>query len=122
DLGAADPAILNTDQGGWTLDPIDGTKGFLRGEQYCVCLALIRRGRVETGVLGCPNLAPGQDGEFVPKHSSGFGSRYWAVRGDGVAHMIFQGTPCKMDYTVSNRSVFPGSPARLAESIEIAHA
>src|SRR5437868_404236 len=24
----------------WTLDPIDGTKGFLRGEQYAVSLAL----------------------------------------------------------------------------------
>ena len=25
----------------WALDPIDGTKGFLRGGQYAVCLALI---------------------------------------------------------------------------------
>ncbi|KIL54954.1 hypothetical protein M378DRAFT_18390 [Amanita muscaria Koide BX008] len=25
----------------WTIDPINGTKGFLRGEQYAVCLALI---------------------------------------------------------------------------------
>ena len=29
----------------WTLDPIDGTKGFLRGEQYAVALALDRRRR-----------------------------------------------------------------------------
>src|SRR5258705_8526276 len=40
----------------WTLDPIDGTKGFLRREQYAIALALIERGRVEIGVLGCPNL------------------------------------------------------------------
>lgn len=40
----------------WTLDPIDGTKGFLRGEQYAVALALIVDGRVQIGVLGCPNL------------------------------------------------------------------
>ncbi|KAI0033603.1 3',5'-bisphosphate nucleotidase [Vararia minispora EC-137] len=40
----------------WTLDPIDGTKGFLRGGQYAVCLALINDGRVELGVIGCPNL------------------------------------------------------------------
>ncbi|MGH9340744.1 MAG: 3'(2'),5'-bisphosphate nucleotidase [Acidobacteriota bacterium] len=40
----------------WTLDPIDGTKGYLRGGQYAVCLALIEEGRVQLGVLGCPNL------------------------------------------------------------------
>ena len=40
----------------WTLDPIDGTKGFLRGEQYAVALALIERGKVVLGALGCPNL------------------------------------------------------------------
>lgn len=40
----------------WTLDPIDGTKGFLRNEQYAVALALIEEGKVVLGVLGCPNL------------------------------------------------------------------
>ncbi|ORY49029.1 3(2),5-bisphosphate nucleotidase HAL2 [Rhizoclosmatium globosum] len=40
----------------WTLDPIDGTKGFLRGEQFAVCLALVNNGKVELGVIGCPNL------------------------------------------------------------------
>ncbi len=45
----------------WTLDPIDGTKGFLRGEQYAVALGLIENGEVVLGVLGCPNL-PNPDG------------------------------------------------------------
>ena len=45
----------------WTLDPIDGTKGFLRGDQYAIALALIERGDVVLGVLGCPNL-PNPDG------------------------------------------------------------
>ena len=40
----------------WTLDPIDGTKGFLRGEQYAVALALIKNGKVVLGISGCPNL------------------------------------------------------------------
>ncbi len=39
----------------WTLDPIDGTKGFLRGEQYAISLALIEDGETRLGVLGCPN-------------------------------------------------------------------
>ena len=42
----------------WTVDPIDGTKGFIRGDQYSICIALIDR---ETelpliAALGCPNL------------------------------------------------------------------
>lgn len=40
----------------WALDPIDGTKGFLRGDQFAVCLALIDDGEVVLGVIGCPNL------------------------------------------------------------------
>jgi 3'(2'), 5'-bisphosphate nucleotidase len=51
DWGSQDPV-----ERFWTLDPIDGTKGFLRGEQYAVALALVENGRVQLGVLGCPNL------------------------------------------------------------------
>lgn len=40
----------------WTLDPIDGTKGFLRGDQYAIALALIQNGHVQLGLMGCPNL------------------------------------------------------------------
>lgn len=40
----------------WALDPIDGTKGFLRGDQFAVCLALIDQGKVVLGVIGSPNL------------------------------------------------------------------
>lgn len=42
----------------WTIDPIDGTKGFIRGNQYCVCLALVRDGVPVVGALACPNLSP----------------------------------------------------------------
>eukprot|EP00050_Salpingoeca_kvevrii_P008808 m.305241 g.305241 ORF g.305241 m.305241 type:complete len:332 (+) comp17633_c0_seq1:3-998(+) len=40
----------------WTLDPIDGTKGFLRNDQYAIALGLVENGRPVLGVLGCPNL------------------------------------------------------------------
>jgi len=56
-VGAAD----GTTDRYWTLDPIDGTKGFLRGEQYAIALGLIEHGEVILGVLGCPNL-PNPDG------------------------------------------------------------
>ncbi len=53
DLGNAEPR----DEGFWTLDPIDGTKGFLRGQQYAIALAYIVRGRPVVAVMGCPNLS-----------------------------------------------------------------
>lgn len=59
----------------WTLDPIDGTKGFLRGDQYAVALALVEAGEVKLGVLACPALA--FDGE--PQ-----GLLFVAVRGEGA--------------------------------------
>lgn len=40
----------------WTLDPIDGTKGYIRGDQYAIALALIEQGEVKLGVMGCPAL------------------------------------------------------------------
>ena len=40
----------------WTCDPIDGTKGFIRGDQYAVALGLIEDGKVVLGVMGCPNF------------------------------------------------------------------
>lgn len=61
----------------WTLDPIDGTKGFLRKEQYAVSLALIINGSIEIGVLGCPNMP-------VTGSSTATGVLAWAVRGRGA--------------------------------------
>lgn len=40
----------------WVLDPIDGTKGFMRGDQYAIALGLLDEGKVVLGVLSCPNL------------------------------------------------------------------
>jgi 3'-phosphoadenosine 5'-phosphosulfate (PAPS) 3'-phosphatase len=40
----------------WTIDPIDGTEGYLRREQYAVCLALLENFVPVLGVLGCPAL------------------------------------------------------------------
>lgn len=74
DHGNAEP-----DSNYWTLDPIDGTKGFLRGGQYVVALALLVDAEVQIGVLGCPNLSQGyiQDLE-------GAGSLVVAVKDQGT--------------------------------------
>ncbi|KAM0952405.1 putative phosphoric monoester hydrolase [Dioscorea sansibarensis] len=41
----------------WVLDPIDGTRGFLKGSEalYVVGLALVVEGKIALGVMGCPN-------------------------------------------------------------------
>jgi HAL2 family 3'(2'),5'-bisphosphate nucleotidase len=65
----------------WILDPVDGTKGFLRKEQYAIALALIERGEILVGVLACPNLpADYGDGSAAMSH----GQIYVAVRGQGA--------------------------------------
>ncbi|MDD8012232.1 MAG: 3'(2'),5'-bisphosphate nucleotidase, partial [Acidobacteriota bacterium] len=67
DMGGDEP-----DGAFWTLDPIDGTKGFLRGEQFAIALALVRDRQVQLGILGCPNLG-----------ASAGGTLFWAIRGQG---------------------------------------
>jgi 3'(2'), 5'-bisphosphate nucleotidase len=61
----------------WTLDPLDGTKGYLRGDQYAIALARIDAGSVALAVLACPQLliTPGGDGDR--------GCLFLAVRGGG---------------------------------------
>ncbi len=58
----------------WVLDPIDGTKGFLRGDQYAIALGLMEDGEIVGGVLGCPNLPS----------ANGRGCLFAAVRGRGA--------------------------------------
>jgi 3'(2'), 5'-bisphosphate nucleotidase len=95
----------------WTLDPIDGTKGFLRGEQYAVALALIEDGEVVLGVLGCPNL-PGADG--------GVGALFAALLGEGATQRPL------WDDAVRPRPISVGdltraAEARFCESVESEH-
>ena len=71
--------------GFWTLDPIDGTKGFLRGQQYAVCLSLIVDAQVKLGIIGCPNLAPmATTTHEDATDPDGLGLMIYAVRGQGA--------------------------------------
>lgn len=70
----------------WVMDPVDGTKTFLRGQQYAVSLSLIEDGREVVGVLCCPNLRL-LDGRVVEDNvdTDGLGVMLSAVRGQGVS-------------------------------------
>jgi len=97
----------------WTLDPIDGTKGFLRGEQYAIALALIENGRVTLGVLGCPNLIAADGAVEVGvlmTAARGAGARALSLAGD--AH---EGTPIRVS------AVRRSEDARFCESVESGH-
>ncbi len=70
----------------WVLDPVDGTKGFLRKEQYAIALALVERGDVLLGVLACPNLPAHLDAPSGSEKPA-LGQLYAAVRGGGVQRL-----------------------------------
>lgn len=97
----------------WTLDPIDGTKGYLRKEQYAVALALIENGKVILGVLGCPNL--GADCSL----DGGGGVMVAAVRGQGTWAMPLTGEDEFSPLHVSDRADL--TQARLLRSVEAGH-
>ncbi len=108
----------------WTLDPIDGTKGFLRAEQYAIALALIEDGRVVLGVLGCPNLHAdhgGRSGESGAAGSLGeSGVLMAALLGRGAVSLPLntatdEGSPVRVS------AVDDTSKARFCESVESGH-
>jgi len=95
----------------FTLDPIDGTKGFLRGDQYAVALAVIEDGKERFGVLGCPNL-PSSDGDL--------GVILIAARGGGAFRLPLDGPGLSGDpiYASTENDV---AALRFCESVEKAH-
>jgi 3'(2'), 5'-bisphosphate nucleotidase len=97
----------------WALDPIDGTKGFLRGDQYAIALALIEEGTVRVGVLGCPNIISDTHGG-----EKGRGVLFVAVRGQGAVQFNLAGD-AERNIHVSN--VNSPRQALLTESLEPAH-
>jgi 3'(2'), 5'-bisphosphate nucleotidase len=95
----------------WTLDPIDGTKGFLRGEQYAVALALIEDGEVKVGALACPALSTAT----CPSES---GSLLVAVRGQGATIASLANSEAQPIRVVQSDDV---DNFRFVESVESGH-
>ncbi len=93
----------------WTLDPIDGTKGFLRKDQYAIALALIEDGEVKVGVMGCPAYP-------VENHAPGM--LFVAVRGEGAMMMPFAtGEYSKIEVVKADDT----ANLRFVESVEASH-
>ncbi len=94
-----------SDERFWILDPIDGTKGFLGQRQYAIALALLDRGQVRLGVLGCPNLAGG--------------ALFAAARGKGATFQRLSEPATGVRMRVSRMRDLAG--ARRCESVESGH-
>ncbi len=102
----------------WTLDPVDGTKGFLRNEQYAVALALIEDGGVVLAVMGSPNLPlrgePGDPGAT--------GCLFVAERGHGTYQMALADVaPGITGQRIAVAEIESAAEGRYAESVESAH-
>ncbi|MFU8780703.1 MAG: 3'(2'),5'-bisphosphate nucleotidase, partial [Kiritimatiellia bacterium] len=99
----------------WTLDPIDGTKGFIRGDQYAIALALIEDGEVVLGVLGCPALPAGPVGE-----KEGCGVLFDSAKGNPQVWMRPLTNPQDLRSVQARIDVKPAD-AVFCESVEKAH-
>ena len=108
DRGSGDPPSTF-----WTLDPIDGTKGFLRREQYAVALGLIEDGQVTLGVLGCPELADARRPD-----STGSGTLVIAIRGQGTWHRSLDGAEWRRLHASGRSSA---AEAHILRSVEKSH-
>lgn len=98
----------------WTLDPIDGTKGFLRKQQFAVSLALIIDGEIQVAALACPNLdIPGGSDDQR-------GVVYSAVRGQGATARPLD-DPSATPQPVKVSSTPTADKARFCESVESGH-
>jgi 3'(2'), 5'-bisphosphate nucleotidase len=99
----------------WTLDPIDGTKGFLRSDQYAVALALIVDGQVVVAALACPSLPI--------EERPGPGAIFTAGRGQGafILPMPQQDEPTSEGRPIRVSQTDKPGAARFCESVESGH-
>jgi 3'(2'), 5'-bisphosphate nucleotidase len=103
----------------WTLDPIDGTKGFLHGRQYVIALALVVDGSIQTSVIGCPRLSlVHADGVAKIGGLSSQGGLAIAVRGHGAWWSAAGENTCRRLEVSTRRDV---SIARVVQSYEGRH-
>ena len=107
----------------WALDPIDGTKGFLRGGQYAVCLALIEDGDVRVGVLACPNLQVDDAAPLSADVNNGTdrGVLFCAVTGQGAHSRLLSTGALKQPKRIQMKQVEKIADATFCESVEAGH-
>ncbi|KAH9813900.1 hypothetical protein DFH28DRAFT_1222200 [Melampsora americana] len=129
------PAAKETEKGEnnngdrfWTLDPIDGTKGFLRSDQYSICLSLIINQKVTLSFISAPNLSIhpylSQSQSQSQSQQSNLGTLFFAETGQGSYQRLINPT---QESIYSRLQIDPidlnqfRSTGRFCESYESAH-
>ncbi len=112
--GTAEP----NEAGFWTLDPVDGTKGFLRRQQYAVALAWIEHGVPIVGALGCPHLPPDPHGDVERADATGCIAS--AARGGGATLRAI-GASASDARPIHAAAWSPGEGIVCCESVESGH-
>ncbi|MCH2161014.1 MAG: hypothetical protein MK085_03980 [Phycisphaerales bacterium] len=106
----------------WCLDPIDGTKGFLRGGQFAIALGYVENGQPTLGFLGCPHLPLGTAEDYGV--ADGTGSVYMGVF-EGGSGKAFAGPATAAGLEdldpIQVSSEPPGGRVRVCLSYEKAH-
>ncbi|MAW61544.1 MAG: 3'(2'),5'-bisphosphate nucleotidase [Planctomycetes bacterium] len=97
----------------WAIDPIDGTKGFLRRQQYAIAIGLMRNGVPFAGVMVCPNLPVDLNQPDGAK-----GVMYVAAQGQGCQRIPLDGGDAAA--AKSSQSADPAS-WRVLGSVESSH-
>lgn len=100
----------------WTLDPIDGTKGFLRNDQYAIALALVEEGEIKVAALACPALPLDME---QPEQETGV--LFMAVRGEGATMTSLHGGAERQIRVGGGNAQDGENTARFVESVEAAH-
>lgn len=67
----------------WTVDPIDGTKGFRSGRHFAICVARVEDAIPVVGSLACPTM-PSSGDPMLMRPAGDSGTLYAAVRGGGA--------------------------------------
>jgi HAL2 family 3'(2'),5'-bisphosphate nucleotidase len=120
--GASGDGLAST----WTLDPVDGTKGFLRNGQYAIALARLEGGSVTLAALGCPALPSDPSADVSAPDATG--SIFLAARGRGAFEVLaarglaaFPDANSAAARRIASRPWSSGDPLAMCESVESGH-
>jgi 3'(2'), 5'-bisphosphate nucleotidase len=114
-----DTLAAGVDAGGadgecWALDPLDGTKGYLRGGQFAIAVGLLRDGVPVAGAVAAPRLA-------VRSTDAGAGVVFLAAAGQGAWQEELLVASGGARTPVRARPWSRGDAIRLGGSVERAH-
>ncbi|KAI3818768.1 hypothetical protein L1987_12585 [Smallanthus sonchifolius] len=114
----------------WVLDPIDGTRGFVKGSEalYVVGLALVVEGQIVLGVMGCPNWRGDKPASKAPEYEneSGIimvahvGCGTWAKGLPDLQSLAVNWSRCLVDgYTLVHKGRYCISESQTWESLPL---